>query len=581
MKDWLRLSNWTKNKHLYGICFFCLILNFIFLVVLISEVNMIHISSISLLGLEFEQSAFCGLLTELLIINMTLLTLFFDKRGFQASSVLFVMYICYTLIVALRFNEGNSFTGLIMIVFCYFICGIIYHTFRNLKQNYELVKQQKCTLNQIAFYDSLTSLPNRHRILSEINTLIAQSKEKNQSFSIIRLDIANYRLIRDYLGHIKGEEELRLFSDRLKTVVHPLDMPGRLDNNEFIILVDRPLNNVELKEYALNLQQGMSHMIICNQNHFYFTTNLGICTYPDHGSNMEQLLQYADTACFEAKKDQDHHICFFDHSLYERLAYKAQIENALKDAVVNDELYLVFQPQYSSTEKKLRGFETLLRWSNPEMGLISPATFIPIAEKTGSILPIGKWVLENACTTFYEIIRRFDITPMLSVNISAVQLLESSFLDTMKEVLKKTGFPAELLEIEITETVLISSKETVIRVLNELKEMGIHIALDDFGTEYASLSYLQQLPLDILKIDKSFIGHIGQENQQDMVESIITIAKQQSLTTVAEGIETEQQLAFLKEKGCQYIQGFLWGKPIPKENIIELLSNLKETNNMI
>lgn len=568
------------NKYVKYMIYLFIILNYFFLMAIITLVNNLNMSTVPLFFLEFECSAFCGTLTTVLMASLVMLSVFYYKKGFIAASVLYAIYILYTAIAASKIGDSSALTGLLMMSIGYITCVIIYHNIKKLKSQNELLQKQKNMLNEMAYFDSLTKLPNRYRILSELNAVTKQCNPAKDTFSIIRIDIDNYRILRDYLGHVKGEEELKIFSNRLNTAIHPLDIPGRMDSDEFIVLVERPLNKEALKDYVLSLQQKLSHKITLNENSFYLNVSYGISIFPDHGTDTEELLQYADTACFEAKKDPDHHICFFNHDLYHQLIHKTTIENALKEAIPNNEFYLVFQPQYSCLEKKLRGFEVLLRWNNEALGNISPTQFIPIAEETGSILAIGGWVLETACETFSAILKQYQTRLILSINISAVQMLENSFLETVTTILEKTGFPAELLEFEITETVLISSKETVIHILNELKRMGIHIALDDFGTEYASLSYLKLLPLDILKIDRSFIHDIGKDTSGNLVEAILTIAKQQSLITVAEGIETQGQLSYLRKKGCQYIQGFLWGKPITHAEVEGLLDQLKEQENL-
>ncbi len=564
----------TLNKYLANLLYLVLILLDIFIVATIVYVSRMQMDTVPLFFLEFQRSAFCGMMISMLMITLILLTLFYSTKGFITSSGLYIAYVIYTLLTASKIVDNSFYTGLIMITIGYITCALLHYNQKNLQKKNKLLENQKSILNKIAYYDSLTNLPNKNRILSELNTITEHANSDSDSFSIIRIDIDNYRVLRDYLGHTRGEKELKIFADHLNSITHPLDLAGRMDNDEFIVLVKRPLSKEELIDYVLLFKQELSHKITCNQNSFYLNCNFGISIFPDHDTKTEQLLNYADTACYEAKKDSDNRICFFNHSLYEQLIFKTEIENALQEAIHNDELYLVYQPQYSCDTKQLRGFEVLLRWNNPALGLIPPSTFIPIAEETGTIIPIGKWVMEKACESFLNILQEFKIELVLSVNISAIQLLENSFIDTVTDILETTGFPPELLEFEITETVLITSKETVISILNELKQMGIHLALDDFGTEYASLSYLQLLPLDILKIDRSFIANIGKESKDNLVESIIAIAQKQSLITVAEGIETEHQLNYLKEKGCQFIQGFLWGKPMSKDDMQKLLTEL-------
>lgn len=305
------------------------------------------------------------------------------------------------------------------------------------------------------------------------------------------------------------------------------------------------------------------------------SASLGISIYPQDGNDSVDLLKYADTAMYKAKDCGKNAVQFFCKEMKDEVLKKIEFENRLLSAIQNQEVFLVFQPQYRLGKKQLRGFETLVRWESPEFGLISPVNFIPVAEETGFIIQLGEWILNTACKKFKDIQDKYCVNLVVSVNISAVQIMDPSFVQMVKNVLEQTGLHGKYVEFEITESVFISSMEYVIRVLTELKETGIRIALDDFGTGYSSLNYIQKLPIDILKIDKTFIDSINHKDAKNqIVGSIISLVHQMDISVIAEGVENETQLAYLEDHNCDCIQGFLWGKPLCEQDMNQLLQEI-------
>ena len=424
------------------------------------------------------------------------------------------------------------------------------------------LKEKEARFNKLAFYDSLTGLPNRQHFLDKLKTTIEAAASENRNIFVVFIDLDNFKKINDSMGHYYGDILLREISHRFSKIVHAPCFLGRLGGDEFSIIIQGVTEIQQVEIYMQELMDCLKEPVMLNNTAFKVSASLGVSSFPENGSRVDELLRNADTAMYKAKDTGKNNFKLFSQSMGIDFIKKINIENKLVTAIEKDEFYLVYQPQFSLKENNVRGFEALIRWKNSELGLVSPMDFIPLAEETGYITSIGKWVLKTACSRFRAIQKEFNYYGTISVNISAVQFKNPQFLDMIKDILYETGLDPQYLELEITETVFIDSFENAIKVFNELKKLGVKISLDDFGTGYSSLSYLQQLPINTLKIDKSFIRAIGEnDNKNSLVIPIISLAHNMNILTVAEGVETEEQLHYLKDGRCDYIQGFLLGKP--------------------
>ncbi|WP_162840271.1 putative bifunctional diguanylate cyclase/phosphodiesterase [Acetanaerobacterium elongatum] len=440
-----------------------------------------------------------------------------------------------------------------------------------------IMESNEKQLNFLAMYDSLTGLPNRRMIINRLEQLIDESQHKENSFAVVFIDLDDFKKINDSLGHHTGDLFLQQVAVRFNAGIHPGDFLGRLGGDEFSLIIPRSLSQQELLNYVNSLRIALLERFVLDQKEIVITASFGIAVYPKDGDSAAELLRAADMTMYKVKESGKNEVLFFNTEMQQSLMERIRIENCLREAIENNELSLVFQPQYDAHSHGLRGFETLLRWNSAELGAVSPAKFIPIAEETGIIVNLGEWVLQKAMERFRDVHRTCAVKPILSVNISVVQFMEPSFVPMIQRILEQTGFDARYLEVEVTESVCICSMEQVLTALHQLKAMGIRIALDDFGTGYASLSYLQKLPIDTLKIDKVFIDSIIQERESHlMVGSIISLAHHLGIDVVAEGVETNKQLDYLQSRGCNYIQGFLWGKPLAGSQLEELLSKQPE-----
>ncbi|WP_078548395.1 EAL domain-containing protein [Litchfieldia alkalitelluris] len=417
-------------------------------------------------------------------------------------------------------------------------------------------------IHHMAYYDSLTNLPNRQLLSERLKEVLTESEQNNHSFAVLFIDLDHFKFINDTMGHDVGDLLLKEVAKRLQLSIRDQDMVSRLGGDEFIIL----LNNVEkevVNRIALRIiDQFRSPLDLKNVEEVLISPSIGISLYPDDANNIDAMVKYADTAMYMAKAKGRNNFQYYTSELSQILQRKVSIEKSLRKAIHNHEMEIYYQPIINLKSGDLIGAEALLRWTNPEMGVISPVEFIPIAEETGIIQEIGEWVLKEACTQNKQWMNQGHDNLQIMVNISIRQLQNRNFYQKVEKILKEVGLDAEHLVLEITEGILHDPHDSIV-ILNQLREKGVKIALDDFGTGYSSLSYLKHLPIDRLKIDRSFIQDlITNPNAVSMVKSIIDIGRNLDLKIVAEGIETEEQLAVLKELQCTNGQGFFISEPL-------------------
>ncbi|TON70167.1 sensor domain-containing protein [Vibrio parahaemolyticus] len=420
-------------------------------------------------------------------------------------------------------------------------------------------------LQRMAFYDPLTNLPNRTHLIS----LLEQHIEMEQPFATLFLDIDHFKHINDSMGHFCGDQLLSKLAVRLQDILHLNAHVARIGGDEFVIVLpdidgDSPL----LETLSSILGVFRRPFDLANHDSLRISTSIGIALYPNDGQDSETLLKNADTAMYLAKKNGRNGYAFYSPDLTDKSVSHVRIQSALHEAIEKEQLHLVYQPQYNLAQNAIIGVEALVRWEHPEFGLVPPADFIPIAEKTGLIQSIGEWVLKDACLQGTDWLARGVQFGKIAVNVSALQLQQSRFINKLKTILRETGFPAHRLELEITESFLLIDPKLAIASLNQLCELGIEISLDDFGTGYSSLSYLKGLPINKLKIDRSFVSDVPNDNDSNaIVNAIIAMGTTLSLKVVAEGIETPEQVAYLVDKGCIYGQGYLFSPPVAAEKL--------------
>jgi diguanylate cyclase (GGDEF)-like protein len=442
-------------------------------------------------------------------------------------------------------------------------------------QNEQLIKytnqiiegEQK--LHSLAYYDVLTGLPNRTMFMDHVDLMIELFSKQSKSLYLVLIDVDSFKKVNDTMGHLVGDKYLLFATEHLNNSLKNGDILGRIGGDEFALLITRTLSEAELLEELEGIRNNFLTPFYYNNVAIRLSASFGVAVYPKDGNSTSSMLKSADMSMYKAKAYGKNKIQYFDHSMLEELTEKSNIENHLFQAIDKKEFKLLYQPQYDTVNHTIRGFEALIRWNSRELGFLSPGLFIPIAEETKLIIPIGEWVLRTACQKFKSIQDNDPLSQLIiSVNISAVQIMDSNFIDMVKQILLETELNPGSLELEITESVAIESLQYTVNILSELKVLGVRIALDDFGTGYSSLNYLKILPIDILKIDKSFIDDLLKTDTRiPIVGDIISLAHSLKLKTIAEGVEYNNQLTYLADHSCDYIQGYLFKKPIPEDEL--------------
>ena len=433
------------------------------------------------------------------------------------------------------------------------------------------LQQLNQLIEHLTDYDSLTGLPNRELFQTHIQQAILTSK--NLQFALIVLDIDGLKNINSTLGRIVGDLLLRKVAQRITTYLEPGDILARFGGDEFAILrtniADTSDSPVVLSN---NVLQSLSRPFSLYGKTIHCAAKIGITIYPFDGTSVSQLLQNADTAVHQAKQQTLNTYQFYSPAINAQLKRILAIKENLRYALQHQELSIYYQPRMEITTKRLIAVEALLRWQNPELGWVSPAEFIPIAEETNSIVPIGEWILHHACLQNKQW-QREGLDPLrMSVNVSTCQFDRTNLLETIDRTLQTTGLDAAYLELEVTENLLVKDIEQAIALLGKLKARGVSIALDDFGTGYSSLSYLQKLPINTLKIDRSFVSNIA-ENPGDAAisKAIVALAQSLGLNITAEGVETQEQLDYLKNQGCHEVQGYYFSRPLSSDRFKDFL----------
>ncbi len=436
------------------------------------------------------------------------------------------------------------------------------------------IRQYQEALEHQANYDALTGLANRNLLKERIKQAFSEARRHTRIFTVAFVDIDNFKRVNDSLGHSAGDELIAMVGNRLQQCVRDEDTVARIGGDEFVLLLKSQSHEESLHVVMQRIRAEILKPFIIRDKEFTATCSIGLASFPRDGDDAETLLANADSAMYQAKALGRNNFQFYAKEMNAKLGESLALENDLWHALDNEELFLNYQPQVNLSTGEIIGVEALIRWQHPRLGLISPLQFIPMAEEDGLIVPIGRWVLETACKDNLRL-QAAGLTPIrVAVNLSARQLGQRDFVEVVQDVLNDTGMDACYLELEITESMIMHNVEAVIGVLNNINAMGVQLSLDDFGTGYSSLAYLQRFPINRLKIDQSFIRNIAPNNSYAIIaRAIIGLAHSLEVEVIAEGIETTEQLDFLKSNHCDEGQGYLFSKPIDFDSLRRLLTN--------
>ncbi|MEH6824739.1 MAG: EAL domain-containing protein [Motiliproteus sp.] len=429
-------------------------------------------------------------------------------------------------------------------------------------------------LRYMANYDSLTGLPNRTLFMDRIIHGIETAKRNKHQMAILFLDLDNFKTVNDTLGHAAGDILLREVSNRLAECIRDCDTVARLGGDEFTLLLEKINDPSEITLVTDRILASVARPINLAGHEVGVSASIGIVIYPDHGSDYKDLMRFADIAMYHAKNNGKNMAQQYTVEMNKNTLFRMELEQQLHQMIDNDELLLHYQPKVSLVTGEIQGMEVLARWVHPKHGVIAPDIFIPLAEESGHIVRIGEEIIRKACAEAKPWWDKGLVTGRLAINLSAIQFLHGHLVERIVSIIEENGFPAECLEFEITESMVMGNQQLAIAQMDKLRQLGIHLSIDDFGTGYSSLSYLKGFPVNSLKIDRSFVKDIEACNKdKGIVASIISLAHHLNLKVIAEGVETVEQQQLLKELRCQEMQGYLFSKPLPGLALEQLLIN--------
>ncbi|MEA1891387.1 MAG: EAL domain-containing protein, partial [Campylobacterota bacterium] len=438
---------------------------------------------------------------------------------------------------------------------------------KELKSQSEILKHQ-------AHHDALTGLPNRILFNDRLEQAIEKAKRENTKIALLFIDLDHFKEINDSLGHEAGDKVLKVTTNRLSTTIREEDTLARLGGDEFTIILEGLRQGQNASFLASKIIEALEQPIDIEKNTLYVSSSIGISIYPDDGLLAQDLLKFADSAMYKAKDEGRNNYQYYSSEMTELAFERVVMETALRDAIKNEELIVYYQPQVDGVTNKLIGMEALVRWKHSTMGLVSPSKFIPLAESTGLIVELDRYVMKTAMKQIGKWYKDGLNPGILALNLAVKQLKQDDFIDTLKNIMLETRCKPEWIELELTEGQVMSNPEEAIKVLKKISNLGVELAIDDFGTGYSSLAYLKRLPINKLKIDQAFVRDLpDDEEDAGITKAVIALALSLNLKVIAEGVETKEQKEFMIENGCKNIQGCLYSKPVPADEFEKILRN--------
>jgi diguanylate cyclase (GGDEF)-like protein/PAS domain S-box-containing protein len=436
------------------------------------------------------------------------------------------------------------------------------------------LREQKSILAHQAHHDALTGLPNRVLFKDRLNKSIEKAKRRKTTIALLFIDLDHFKEINDSLGHGTGDKVLTIITTRLKDIIRDEDTLARLGGDEFTVILENLSQAQDASLIANKILNVLSKEINIDDNILYVSSSIGISLYPDDGKDVQNLLKFADSAMFKAKDEGRNNFQYYSSEMTELAFERVVMEASLRAGIKNKEFEVYYQPQINGKTNKLIGMEALVRWQHPIMGLVSPAKFIPLAESTGLLIELDRSVMKTAMTQLSKWYKEGLNPGVLAINLTVKQLQQTDFVTLFGNLIKETDCQPDWLELEVTEGQIMTNPEEAISILNCINDLGVELAVDDFGTGYSSLSYLKKLPINKLKIDRSFVKDLpGDDDDAAITRAVIALAQSLNLRIIAEGVETKEQKDFLLNNGCENIQGYFYSKPMPADKMKVYLEN--------
>jgi diguanylate cyclase (GGDEF)-like protein len=527
-----------------------------------------------------NSATFQGMITQFKMVIAIYLVLTEDRPGFITALLLNVGSIFSSISLMIHQKSIQPLPGTFSYLSVLLIILLIASNKWKMATYIEKINNQRNNLKKsekklfrMAYYDSLTGLHNREWFIDHLDKAIHTAQKDNSLFGVIFIDLDSFKAINDTIGHSFGDQILRILASQLSSRLREGDAIARFGGDEFLIMVSNINNREELYEITDQIMNVFQTPISLQNIEYFITASVGVAVYPEDGLDAETLIKNADIAMYIAKNKGKNQRVFCTSSIKKDTTKKMELSNQLYKALDNRELVIHYQPQITADLQKIIGFEALLRWNNKKYGLVTPDVFIPMAEQTGLIRTIGLWVFKTACEQLKAFQQRFDENLGMSINLSPEQLKDVDIANKIGKIINETGTNAAHIQIEITESIAFNEDALILQRLKEIKDLGVSISIDDFGTGFSSLTRLKTFPIDLLKIDICFVQGIssGSEKDKSIIKSIIQIAENLGLETLAEGVETRDQFMHLKDEGCKLIQGYYFYKPMPAKEIESLL----------
>ncbi|WP_054773878.1 putative bifunctional diguanylate cyclase/phosphodiesterase [Methylogaea oryzae] len=427
-------------------------------------------------------------------------------------------------------------------------------------------------MDYLAHHDTLTGLPNRLLFHERLREAALHARQNNRIIALMFLDLDRFKIVNDTLGHTVGDELLAAVAERLRNSVRASDTVARLGGDEFAVVVSDMTDGSDIAHRAQKIIDTLSSAFSVGGNEVFVTTSIGITLFPNDNGEWSKMVENADVAMYHAKQQGRNNYQFYTAEMNACAYDQLMLETSLRHALERDEFVLYYQPQIDMPSGDIVGVEALIRWNHPELGLVPPNDFIPLLEVTGLIVPVGEWVIRTACRQVRTWLDEGHPPLTMAVNLSARQFREQNLKSNIAAILAETNIPANLLELEITESIVMENVQETVEILRQFKDMGLKVAIDDFGTGASSLSYLKSFPVDTLKISHDFVLNLPADNDDAAIaKAVITLARNMSLGSVAEGVETSEQMDFLRLQQCERMQGYLFSKALPPEQMAALL----------